>query len=102
MTSAQGDAQARDAADAVTGRHDEARHAYDVSIGLERDPAVRRFLQERLAAPLRRWRAARVGERNHGLHGFHGLNGTRTVEPRRRNRSRMVHPFALLQSVKSV
>jgi len=28
----------------------EARHAYDVAIGLERDPAVRRFLQQRRAA----------------------------------------------------
>jgi RNA polymerase sigma-70 factor (ECF subfamily) len=27
----------------------EARHAYEVAIGLERDPAVRRFLQQRQA-----------------------------------------------------
>jgi RNA polymerase sigma-70 factor (ECF subfamily) len=33
-----------------TGAHTEARHAYDRAIGLERDPAVRRFLQERRAA----------------------------------------------------
>ncbi len=32
---------------ARTGAHPEARHAYDVAIGLERDPAVRRFLQNR-------------------------------------------------------
>jgi RNA polymerase sigma-70 factor (ECF subfamily) len=35
---------------ARTGARDAARHAYDVAIGLERDPAVRRFLQERQAA----------------------------------------------------
>jgi RNA polymerase sigma factor (sigma-70 family) len=35
---------------ANTNRHAEARHAYDVAIGLERDPAVRRFLQKRLRA----------------------------------------------------
>lgn len=35
---------------ARTGAHDEARHAYDVAIGLERDPAVRRFLQQRQLA----------------------------------------------------
>jgi len=29
------------------GAGDEARHAYEVAIGLERDPAVRRFLQRR-------------------------------------------------------
>ena len=33
-----------------TGAHDEARRAYDQAIGLERDPAVRRFLQRRQAA----------------------------------------------------
>ena len=33
-----------------TGAHGEARRAYDQAIGLERDPAVRRFLQRRLAA----------------------------------------------------
>jgi predicted RNA polymerase sigma factor len=35
---------------AKTGAHDEARHAYQIAIGLERDPAVRLFLQERQAA----------------------------------------------------
>jgi predicted RNA polymerase sigma factor len=30
-----------------TGAHSEARHAYEMAIGLERDPAVRRFLQRR-------------------------------------------------------
>jgi RNA polymerase sigma-70 factor (ECF subfamily) len=32
-----------------TGAHEEARKAYGIAIGLERDPAVRRFLQERQA-----------------------------------------------------
>jgi predicted RNA polymerase sigma factor len=32
---------------ARTGANDEARHAYGIAIGLERDPAVRRFLQRR-------------------------------------------------------
>jgi RNA polymerase sigma-70 factor (ECF subfamily) len=32
---------------ARTGAHGEARHAYEMAIGLERDPAVRRFLQRR-------------------------------------------------------
>ena len=32
---------------ARTGAHDEARSAYEVAIGLERDPSVRRFLQKR-------------------------------------------------------
>jgi RNA polymerase sigma-70 factor (ECF subfamily) len=32
---------------AQTGAHGEARRAYDVAIGLERDPSVRRFLQRR-------------------------------------------------------
>jgi RNA polymerase sigma-70 factor (ECF subfamily) len=32
---------------ARTGARDEALHAYEVAIGLERDPAVRRFLQMR-------------------------------------------------------
>ena len=32
---------------ARTGAWDEARHAYDVAIGLERDEAVRRFLEQR-------------------------------------------------------
>jgi predicted RNA polymerase sigma factor len=37
---------------AKTGAHAEARHAYQIAIGLERDPAVRRFLQGRqLALP---------------------------------------------------
>jgi RNA polymerase sigma-70 factor (ECF subfamily) len=30
-----------------SGSHDEARQAYEIAIGLERDPAVRRFLQQR-------------------------------------------------------
>ena len=30
--------------------HEEARHAYRIAIGLERDPAVRRFLEHRLSA----------------------------------------------------
>jgi predicted RNA polymerase sigma factor len=33
-----------------TGAHEEARYAYERAIGLERDPAVRRFLQRRQAA----------------------------------------------------
>jgi RNA polymerase sigma-70 factor (ECF subfamily) len=32
------------------GAHDEARQAYEIAIGLERDPAVRRFLQHRQSA----------------------------------------------------
>jgi RNA polymerase sigma-70 factor (ECF subfamily) len=32
------------------GEHDEARRAYEIAIGLERDPAVRRFLQRRQSA----------------------------------------------------
>ncbi len=37
---------------AKTGEHGEARRAYEIAIGLERDPAVRRFLQQRqLALP---------------------------------------------------
>jgi predicted RNA polymerase sigma factor len=32
---------------AKTGAHFEAHHAYEMAIGLERDPAVRRFLQNR-------------------------------------------------------
>ena len=35
---------------AKTGAHSQAKHAYDVAIGLERDAAVRRFLQRRQAA----------------------------------------------------
>jgi RNA polymerase sigma-70 factor (ECF subfamily) len=35
---------------AKTGAHGEAHHAYDIAIGLERDPAVRRFLQQRQSA----------------------------------------------------
>ena len=34
---------------ARTGAHSDARQAYEVAIGLERDPAVRRFLQQRQA-----------------------------------------------------
>jgi RNA polymerase sigma-70 factor (ECF subfamily) len=35
---------------ARAGAHDEARSAYETAIGLERDPAVRRFLQRRQSA----------------------------------------------------
>jgi RNA polymerase sigma-70 factor (ECF subfamily) len=35
---------------ARTGAHGEARQAYEIAIGLERDAAVRRFLQQRQAA----------------------------------------------------
>jgi predicted RNA polymerase sigma factor len=35
---------------ARTGAHDEARRGYEIAIGLERDPAVRRFLQRRQSA----------------------------------------------------
>ena len=35
---------------ARTGNHDEARHAYDIAIGLERDDSVRRFLDRRRSA----------------------------------------------------
>jgi predicted RNA polymerase sigma factor len=35
---------------AKSGAHEEARDAYKMAIGLERDPAVRRFLQNRQAA----------------------------------------------------
>jgi RNA polymerase sigma-70 factor (ECF subfamily) len=35
---------------AKTGAHGEARHAYEIAIGLERDPAVRQFLQTRQSA----------------------------------------------------
>ena len=35
---------------ARTGANDEARRAYEIAIGLERDPAVRRFLQRRRSA----------------------------------------------------
>jgi predicted RNA polymerase sigma factor len=38
---------------ARTGACADARHAYEVAIGLERDPAVRRFLQQRQAALVR-------------------------------------------------
>jgi len=34
---------------ARTGAYSEAQHAYSVAIGLERDTAVRRFLEQRLA-----------------------------------------------------
>lgn len=40
---------ARAALLARTGAGDEARHAYDMAIGLEHDPAIRRFLQARQA-----------------------------------------------------
>ena len=35
---------------ARTGACGEARQAYEIAIGLERDPAVRRFLQQRQSA----------------------------------------------------
>jgi RNA polymerase sigma-70 factor (ECF subfamily) len=35
---------------ARTGAHNEARHAYEIAIGLERDASVRRFLQRRQSA----------------------------------------------------
>ncbi len=35
---------------ARTGANADARHAYEIAIGLERDPAVRRFLQQRQSA----------------------------------------------------
>jgi predicted RNA polymerase sigma factor len=35
---------------AKTGAHSQARHAYEIAIGLESDPAVRRFLLRRQAA----------------------------------------------------
>lgn len=35
---------------ARTGARGDARHAYEIAIGLERDPAVRRFLQQRQSA----------------------------------------------------
>jgi len=35
---------------ARTGAHAEARQAYEIAIGLERDPAVRRFLEQRQSA----------------------------------------------------
>jgi len=41
---------ARAALLAKTGAHNEARQAYELAIGLERDPAVRRFLQQRQSA----------------------------------------------------
>jgi len=45
---------ARAALLARTGANDEAQHAYDMAIGLERDPAVRLFLQRRQAATQQR------------------------------------------------
>ena len=41
---------ARAALLAKTGAHNEARQAYELAIGLERDPTVRRFLQQRQSA----------------------------------------------------
>jgi RNA polymerase sigma-70 factor (ECF subfamily) len=38
---------------AKSGAQDEARQAYEIAIGLERDPAVREFLQRRLVQRLR-------------------------------------------------
>jgi RNA polymerase sigma-70 factor (ECF subfamily) len=40
---------------AKTGAHDEARQAYEIAIGLERDPSVRRFLQGRQSRAHNRW-----------------------------------------------
>jgi predicted RNA polymerase sigma factor len=37
---------------AKAGSHEEARQAYEVAIGLERDPAVRRFLERRRSGVL--------------------------------------------------
>ena len=37
-------------ADDVDGAYEEARRAYEIAIGLERDPAVRRFLLRRQSA----------------------------------------------------
>ena len=34
---------------AKTAAYDEARHAYEIAIGLERDESVRRFLEQRRA-----------------------------------------------------
>jgi RNA polymerase sigma-70 factor (ECF subfamily) len=45
-----------------TGAHDQAHQAYEIAIGLERDPAVRRFLQRRQAELLRHPQAERDGE----------------------------------------
>jgi RNA polymerase sigma-70 factor (ECF subfamily) len=42
---------------ARTGAHGEARHAYEIAIGLERDPAVKRYLEQRQAAGA--WNRAR-------------------------------------------
>jgi len=33
-----------------SGAHNEARHAYEIAIGIEREPAVRSFLQKRMSA----------------------------------------------------
>jgi len=41
---------ARAELEARNGAHNEARHAYEIAIGLERNPAVRRFLQRRQSA----------------------------------------------------
>jgi len=41
---------ARAELEARNGAHTEARHAYEIAIGLERNPAVRRFLQRRQSA----------------------------------------------------
>jgi RNA polymerase sigma-70 factor (ECF subfamily) len=45
---------------ARTGACADARHAYEVAIGLERDPAVRRFLQQRQAALARTQGRSRI------------------------------------------
>jgi RNA polymerase sigma-70 factor (ECF subfamily) len=41
---------ARAELEARTGAHGEARQAYEIAIGLERNPAIRRFLQRRQSA----------------------------------------------------
>jgi predicted RNA polymerase sigma factor len=43
---------ARAALFTLAGEHSQARRAYEIAIGLERDPAVRRFLERRMAALL--------------------------------------------------
>jgi len=45
-----------------TGAHDEAHHAYEIAAGLERDPAVRRFLQRRQAELAARREQQRLGD----------------------------------------
>jgi predicted RNA polymerase sigma factor len=49
-----------------TGARDEARRAYEIAAGLERDPAVRRFLQMRQADLSRDPRDGQVSAAGHG------------------------------------